>query len=85
MFVWCRDHIGRLIRTDQTLELNMEGQGGRIRLQLQVPNEALALHGRYMQDYLNPTRESTPSCIILPTNAHTCDQTRHAPTTPNIP
>ena len=24
-----------------------------------------------MQDYLNPTRASTPSCIVLPKNAHT--------------
>ena len=27
--------------------------------------------GRHLQDYLNPTRVSTPSDIILPANAHT--------------
>ena len=43
----------------------------KIHLPLQVPNEAFVSQGRYMQDYLNPTRASTPSCIILPANAHT--------------
>ena len=39
--------------------------------QLQVPNVAHAPHERHMQDYLNPTRASTPSCIILPSNTYT--------------
>ena len=73
MSVWFRDIIGRLTKMDQTPHNNMEGQEaeGRIRLPLQVPNEALMPQGRHMQDYLNPTRGSTPSCIILSANAHT--------------
>ena len=51
----------------------MEGheEEGRIRLQLQVSNEALAPYGQHMQDYLNLTRASTPSCIVIPEIAHT--------------
>ncbi|GFY80822.1 phosphate transporter 4;5 [Actinidia rufa] len=73
MSVWVRDITGRLPRVDQTPHINMEGQGveGRNNLPFQVPNEAPVPQGRYMQDYLNPTRASTPSCIVLPTNAHT--------------
>ena len=51
----------------------MEGheEEGKIRLQLQVPNEALMPYRWHVQDYLNPTRASTPSCIVLPKNAYT--------------
>ncbi|GFY80865.1 hypothetical protein Acr_01g0006740 [Actinidia rufa] len=51
----------------------MEGQEeeGRIRLQLQFPSEVPAPQGKFMQDYLNPTRASTPSCIVLPMDANT--------------
>ncbi|GFY96811.1 hypothetical protein Acr_11g0011170 [Actinidia rufa] len=58
---------------DQNPLQNMEGQeaGDINRLPIQIPNEALVPQGRYMQDYLNPTRASTPSCIVLPANAHT--------------
>ena len=51
----------------------MEGheEEGRVHLELQVPNKAPTPQGRHMQDYLKPTRASTPSCVILPANAHT--------------
>ena len=73
MSVWFRDITGRLTRMNQPPHNNMEGHEaeGRIRLKLQVPNEAFVPQGRHMQDYLNPTRASTPSCIILPANAYT--------------
>ena len=73
MSVWYRDNFGILTRMDQTPHNNMEGheEEGRARLQLHVPKQVTASQGRHTQDYLNPTRESTPSCIILPANAHT--------------
>ena len=51
----------------------MEGhdEKSEFHLQLQVPNKVLGSYKRYMQDYLNPTRVLTPSCIIVPKNAHT--------------
>ena len=66
MSVWYRDNTGRLIRIDQTPHNNMEehDEEGIVLHQLQVPNVAHAPHERHMQDYLNPTRASTPSCII---------------------
>ena len=72
MSVWYRDITGRLTRMDQPPHHNMEGheEEGKIRLQLQVPNEALMPYRWHVQDYLNPTRASTPSCIVLPENAH---------------
>lgn len=73
MSVWFRDETGRLTRMDPNPIQNMEGQeaGDINRLPIQIPNEAPVPQGRYMQDYLNPTRASTPSCIVLPANAHT--------------
>ena len=73
MSVWFRNKTGRLIRMDQNPLQNMEGQeaGDINRLPIQIPNEAPVPQGRYMQDYLNPTRASTPSCIVLPANEHT--------------
>ena len=73
MLVWYRDNFGRLTRMDQTVHNNMEGheEEGIICLQLQVPNETHVPQICHMQDYLNPTKASTPSCIILPSNAHT--------------
>ena len=61
--MWCRDNTVRLARMDQPPHNNMEGheEEGRVRLQLQVPNEATAPHRHHMQDYLNSTRASTPS------------------------
>lgn len=73
MSVWFRDKTNRLTRMDPNPPQNMEGQeaGDMNPLPIQIPNEALVPQGRYMQDYLNPTRASTPSCIVLPANAHT--------------
>ena len=71
--MWFRNKTGRLSRMDQNPLQNMEGQeaGDINRLPIQIPNEAHVPQDRYMQDYLNPTRASTPSCIVLLANAHT--------------
>ena len=51
----------------------MEGheEEGRVRLQLQVLSEAPTPQEHHIQDYLNPTRALTLSCIILSANVHT--------------
>ena len=66
MSVLFRDHADRLIRIDQPPEFNMEGQEeeGQIRLQLQVPSEAIG-------KVYSGIPKSSPSCIILLADTHT--------------
>ena len=66
MLGWERDLLGRIQRTTEESQPNMEGteesNNNNNRPQLPMQNQ------RTMREFLNPPKLSTPSCFMLPPN-----------------